>query len=76
MPRSPYNYFVYSRSSNHIHSAFEYAEDAKESARDLRGYGDPLPGVEDYRVYSRTGLHRMGIQPVMRGKVPRGRARR
>lgn len=59
-PKS-YTHFVYSRSAAHVHSGWEYASDAKDAARDLAGWGAPMPGVTDYRVMSRRTMEREGL---------------
>lgn len=54
-------HFVASLSAKHIHSAWDCQSDAGEARRDLTGWGKPLPGVTDYRVYTRATMERMGL---------------
>ena len=52
---------VASLSALHVHSGWDCKDDAVEASRDLSGWGAPLAGVTDYRVYTRATMERMGL---------------
>jgi hypothetical protein len=60
-----YTHFIYSEDLDHLHSGWEYAEDAKDALKELvdgaKQFG--IAGVSSYRVYTRAGLLRKGFDP-------------
>lgn len=64
-----YSHFVYSRSAGHLHSAWECCDDARDAAYSPGDFGQPQPGVTDYRAYTREGLRRIGVTIANDGTV-------
>jgi hypothetical protein len=70
-PRVDYQFYVYSPRANKIYSAWEYRADAEDSLKEL--HEDMLIYYErnrlpverfDYKVYTLTGLRRLGVEPI------------